>query len=256
MPDVDRDVVVVHGSGRDDRSSRACVSQDLDPVAVGEAAHVAAAAAAGQARRRPAARCASATTNGGAYCERGFGAVLAAGLNRFQHPGEGRHRGRSDDVRAVSPSVVADRRSRVTSSSQSTPLARCDRAWGVDIVGPRRGRRRRRASTLVAERVAPSGSTSDVRSDAHRGRRSAAGRRHRRDDDPAGGVPRARRGVVHEGLLPRPGARVPHRHPRPRQPVPAAGARRFRCVAAGRRRNWWGVSISWTSHRGVKIFNS
>ena len=46
--------------------------------------------------------------------------------------------------------------------------------------------------------------------------------------DPAGGVPRARRGLVHEGLLPRPGARVPHRHPRPREPAPAPAALRTR----------------------------
>ncbi len=50
-------------------------------------------------------------------------------------------------------------------------------------------------------------------------------------DDPAGGVPRGRRGVVHEGLLHRPGAGLSHRLARPRQPVPAP-PRAVRCRGA------------------------
>ena len=46
-----------------------------------------------------------------------------------------------------------------------------------------------------------------------------------------------RRGVVHEGLLRRPGARVPHRLARPREPAPAAAARADGALAAGCRRS-------------------
>ena len=55
--------------------------------------------------------------------------------------------------------------------------------------------------------------------------------------DPAGGVPRARRGVVHQGLLPRPGAGVPHRQPRPREPLPPPHHRHRRRVARARHRD-------------------
>ena len=72
-----------------------------------------------------------------------------------------------------------------------------------------------------------------VRGVAHRGGGAEAGIRPGREDDPAGGVPGARRGLVLEGLLPRPGARVPHRHARARQPVsPAPHGHRGRTAAA------------------------
>ena len=51
---------------------------------------------------------------------------------------------------------------------------------------------------------------------------------------PAGGVPRSGCGVVHEGLLHRPGARVSHRHPRPCEPLPAPTPDRRRCSARRR----------------------
>ena len=51
------------------------------------------------------------------------------------------------------------------------------------------------------------------------------GRRPRRLDDPAGSRARARRGVVHQGLLPRSGARLSHRQPWSREPLPASPRR-------------------------------
>ena len=70
-----------------------------------------------------------------------------------------------------------------------------------------------------------------------RGDPAPAGR-HRRQDDPARSRARARRGVVHQGLLPRPGARVPHRQPRAREPVPPSVPQRSRATGPWPARKW------------------
>ena len=136
--------------------------------------------------------------------------------------------------------------------------ARCATRW-ASISPTERVRARRRGATLRVVRVGWPGvrrastcSGRRARCDAlawpepfdparfearaDRARRPAPRRRRRRLDDPPGGVPRARRGVVHEGLLPRPGARLPDRHARSREPVPARSALRAAdAVPAGRR---------------------
>ena len=236
-PAIDRDLVVVVGSRRHNVPPEPAVAGSRSGRRRREHAR-AAARAAGQAGRRSARGARRRPTNGGACAKAGFGAVLAQGLKRFQDPGEGRDRGRSADLAAlalrgpdaldIQAQVVRCRRSRSrrcaaigrtspASSSSAHPPA-ID-ALACRARGGGRGRDRRRR----------------LRGAAHRGRRAAPGLRHRRAHDRAGGVPRARRGVVHEGLFPRPGAGVPHRHPRPREPVAAPAPRRRRRSSAARR---------------------
>ena len=93
-------------------------------------------------------------------------------------------------------------------------------------VGPRPRRRPRLRSTTRSAARAPTGGRpwARPRSTAFRIERGIPVQPADIDDidDPAGGRARGRRGLVHQGVLPRPGARVPHRQPRAREPVPPA----------------------------------
>ena len=210
---VARDLVVVEGP---DATSflQSLVSQDLDPVAVGESVHVAAAAAAGQAARRLLRAARRADDEWWCVCEGGFGAALADGLNRFKIRVKVEIASRRRLLRSRCAGLPVRTTRRVRRSSPSTWVG----ADAFDAVGAPDGDRRV-AATHSARRCVDA---DRVRAGADRGRRAAAGRRHRRADDPARGGPRAGRGVVHEGLLRRPGARVPDRHAGPREPQLAA----------------------------------
>ena len=82
---------------------------------------------------------------------------------------------------------------------------------GADVVGPVAELTGVWAA-LVGAGFDPAG-PDGLRGGPGAGRRSPPGARHRREDDPAGGVPRARRRVVHQGVLPRAGTGVPDRLP-------------------------------------------
>ena len=139
-------------------------------------------------------------------CAPGLGAQLAASLNRVPHPGEGR---RSSTAPASSACCRGSDRSRSTSPSACTAC----RPRGAPTSSGHA-----RVLPTVEPLVDPEAF------DAwriERGHPGAAGR-HRRVDHPAGGVPRAGRGVLHQGMLPRAGAGLPHRQSRPREPLPPA----------------------------------
>ena len=167
---VARDLVVVDGP---DATSflQSLVSQDLDAVAVGATRPLAAAATAGQAARRLLRACTSSPTRGGA-CARAASASARERAQPVQDPGEGRRprgrRRRARRSRGEQPPARSGRRSgrrrRLAAERRRSTRSvrrRRSRRFGAAIDVP--GRRRRR-----------------VRAGAHRGRRAAAGLRHRR----------------------------------------------------------------------------
>ena len=135
---IDRDVVVV--SGPDATTFlQSLLSQDLDPVAVGESIARAAARAQGQARRRPARRARATTTSGGASAKRGFGPVLAQGLQRFKIRVKVEIEDRSADLAAVALRGADAIDIQAAGASTRRDRSRCAVDWrdapGVELLG-------------------------------------------------------------------------------------------------------------------------
>ena len=208
-----RDLVVVEGP---DATSflQSLVSQDLDAVAVGASGHSLLLQPQGKLlvdfyvlHVEP--------DVWWCVCEGGFGEALASGLNRFKIRVK-------VDVREVPVAALALRGVEPPASVPAdVRVFAVDWPAGsaFDAIGPEAAidaleRCRRRAADRRRR----------VRAGAHRSGCAASGFRHRRAHHPAGGRARTRRGVVHEGLLRRPGVGVPHRLARPRQSSPPAPA--------------------------------
>ena len=172
----------------------------------------------------------------------GLGAQLEGLARPLQDPGEGGSgrpvrrvgHGVAHRARGVRPVVAGPSR---RSSTATCPRASCSWSaprWASTSSGARG--LDRLGVGHVARRRLDDRRARGVRGVPHRTRHPAAARRHRRQDDPAGGRARDRRGLVHQGVLPRPGARLPHRQPRAREPVPPALPHDRRRLAGRRRR--------------------
>ncbi len=175
--------------------------------------------------------------------------ALAEGLNRFRI----RVKAEINDASADFGRIAVPRRRRLRCRALGDQRRR---ATDRDRLGTRHRRTacRRRTRTGIARGCGRGrGQPRRLRSRTHRGRCASPRCRRRRADDPAGSVPRRNRGVVHEGLLRRAGARVSHRHPWPGQPVPTASAVRRRAAGGGCRAalRWWRATRSWGSSRAA-----
>ena len=216
----------------DDATSflQSLVSQDLDPIADGSGAH--SLLLQPQGKLVVEFRALRVGDEWWLDCEAAFGALLAATLTRYRIRVKvdiddrsatsamvsARGAGADDLVRervGVLPST--DAYAHVGTGAGALRVVRV--VWpgfdGVDVLGP--------ASELDALEW-PAFDPDGFEAARIAARRAPAGRRPRRFDHRPGGVPGAGRGLVHQGLLPRPGARVPHRHARAREPVPARSA--------------------------------
>ncbi len=214
---------------------QALVSADLDPLADGDAVHSLLLAPQGKLdvdfrllRVGP--------EEAWLDCAPGLGAQLTASLTRFRIRVKAEIVDRTGELGMLSRIGAADGVDSGVDSgvdgAAEVPegVHRIDTAWGFDLVGPR-------SQVEDAARSRHHRRPGRVRGLAHRAGHPGATRRRRRHHHPAGGVPRAGRGVVHQGLLHRPGAGVPHRQPRPRQPLPPPRRRHRGRLAAGRRRD-------------------
>ena len=155
--------------------------------------------------------------------------ALAEGLNRFRIRVKADINDASADFGRLA--VRGDDASDVGHSAISGDARLIETGWGPDIVGPRA------TSNAHSESLAAAGVAAGSHDDYEAARIAAGVPRLGVDIDertiPQEAFLDEDRGVVHEGLLRRAGARVSHRHPWPRQPVPAASAVRRR-AAGGR----------------------
>ena len=144
---------------------------------------------------------------------------LADGARSLQDPGQGRDRGSNGRATGLASVVIG-----AVADAMAVPDARCAGDHARSGAWPR-------ASTCSGriDACRPGSPRLDARADRPRSSRRCGSRpacRASGSTSTSRTIPQEaflerRRGVVHQGLLPRPGARVPHRLARPRQPVPA-----------------------------------